>query len=412
MRIFILAALFAISYAQTDENPWTCRNKEQNKFTINDIVGDENILNDCLQPIYTQNFGPSEKAKICDGGQCYFTRCCWDKVESLKDVECADPDAIAATEVHRKQRGCVYRCEESAYGPRGSNEKIWDNEVMIEVTKYEVEGSESIFWSELSWMNVGDKNAVSCATEQSNKVSKCSEDKVESNDLQVDVMEWDCGVCDLDGASALRKACCESCGNMIKEEGLNQKMRYLICKNCPDFDYPTDYSQIIDTMRSYVETAIVDMQAGIIPSTLPEYPPKYFRGHLQYDVETGNHNGTEYHRTATSNETCIAYLRNRIPFENQLSTLRWGGCSDCDEAKEASCCMQCSRSKDDMAGSRKSYLVCHGCDKKELQNGQGYLDDAVNQIVEYYSGMYKSTDTGKSSSLPIFASFILLLSFL
>merc|ERR1712117_613282 len=57
------------------------------------------------------------------------------------------------------------------------------------------------------------------------------------------------------------------------------------------------------------------------------------------------------------------------------------------------------------------YLVCHGCDKEELQNGQGYLDDAVNQIVEYYSGMYKSTDTGKSSSLPIFASFIFFLFF-
>jgi len=406
MKIFIVALLLAIGYAQTDENPWTCRNEEQNKFDIEDInTNDEKLLKKCLQPIYAQNFGPSEAAKICSGGSCWFKGCCWDKVKSTGGVECANPDPnTAANQVHRKQRGCVYECETTAYGSR-SQPKFWHNKVLVDVTKYEylVEQSQSNVEVEIDWIDVGDKNAVQCTLDSSSKVKACSEDSVESNDLQVDVKEWDCGVCDVDGAPALRKACCESCGNMIKEEGLNQEMRYLICKNCPNFPYPTDYSQIIDTMRSYVKTAIVDMQADIIPSILPEYPHKYFRGHLQYDVETAG-NGTGYHLIETGSETCIANLTSRILYENQKTTVHWGGCSTCDASKQASCCRQCSQNN--KAGG---YLVCHGCDKKELQNGQGYLDDAVNQIVEYYSGMYKSTDTGKSSSLPIFASFILLL---
>jgi len=287
--------------------------------------------------------------------------------------------------------------KKTSYGPRDDN-TYFDNKALIHVEKYEVEGSSSRFEAELIWLNVGDKNAVRCEAEQSNNVRMCAEDKVESNDLQVDVLEWDCGVCDLDGASAMRKACCESCGNMIEEEGLNQKMRYLICKNCPDFPYPTDYSQIIDKMKSNVEAAIVDMQAGIKPSILTKYPDLKFRGLLRYDVETADRYNNI--RTETSNETCITELRGRIPYQNQTTTVHWGGCSSCDESKEASCCRQCS-----LNTKEGSYLVCHGCDKKELQNGQGYLDDTINQIVKHYSGMV----TGKSSSLPIFASFILLL---
>jgi len=401
MRVFIIALLAAISYAQTEENPWTCRNTEQNKFSINDLNTQEDVLKECLTPIYEANVGPNEKQRICDGGQCFFEGCCWDKAASTTGLVCANPDAnVAVTDVNINMKGCQFRCERSAYGARGDSEKKWDNEVMLTIERYEVIDGKSESKAKFKWKDVGVTKAdITCRITSTHDITSCSEDSVKSAILQMDVKEWDCGLCDLDGASRLRKACCESCGNLIKTEGLNQDMRYLICKNCPEFPYPTDYSQIADKMRSYVQTAVVNLQGSTVLSTWSEDPAKSFKGLLKYDVVI---NETS---TMTSQETCVANVTNRIPFKEQRINVRWGVCTRCDEENQKSCCEGCSSKAD-----QNSYLVCHGCDKKELQNGRGYLDDAVTQIVNYYSGRVTATaKTGKSSSLPLFITFVLLL---
>jgi len=400
MRLIIVALLVAMSHAQTEENPWTCRNEKQKKFSINNLNTQEEVLKNCLSPIYEADLGPNEKQKICDGGQCYFEGCCWDKAASAPGLVCAQAaENVEVTDVNINMAGCRFRCESTLYGSRAYGEEKWDNEVILTIETYEVIDSNSRTKAKFIWNDVGAAGTlVRCGITSTHAITSCSADRVKFAVLQIDVKEWECGLCDLDGASRLHKACCESCGNMINTEGLNQDMRYLICKNCDDFPYPTDYSEIVDKMRSYVQTSVVNVQGSAVLSTWSEDPAKSFKGLLKYDVIDGT-------STMTSQETCVANITNRIPFKEQKITVRWGACINCDEDEEnqKSCCEECSKKHDST-----SYLVCHGCDKKDLQDGRGYLDDAVTQIVQYYSGRVTAT-AGKSSFLPLSITIVLLL---
>jgi len=416
MKIFIVALLLAIGYAQTvtipeeiEGNPWTCRHTLQKKFHISDFNGDESGLNTCLENIYKRDVPPNKDERVCDKGSCTFKECCWDKFKTIGDVECADPNPNAeVTDVHSRHEGCVFKCEKTQYGPF-IYDKEWKNDVELTVAKYEVKKGKSTFEARMEWKGVGsqkDANGnlittglnVDCDLTTTTDVKSCSKDEVKTNKLQVDVTEWDCGICDEEEFSTMHQACCENCGSMIRNEGWNsdKSPRFVICKNCPqDSPFATKLSDIQDSMRSYVQRTVVDMQvAGLQPQILSK-SPKSFKGYLLFEMFEGSV------RTQTKNNTCNVQLSSLFAEEDQITTVTWGGCETCEDEKKEDCCRECSEAR-----KTDGFLVCHGCKKNQLKNGQGHLDVAVKEIVKHFTGKLRSSSP--SFHLALLTSLIVL----
>lgn len=213
------------------------------------------------------------------------------------------------------------------------------------------------------------------------------------------MMRWDCGNCNSDSFLGIYEQCCKTCNDL---PGWNEKesAKFLLCESCTESPYST-MDDITHVVRSYVEQAIDNMGADIVPETSVSIPSVKFVGSWKTQVVFGK-------QALEANDTCTADLQDYMG-EPYAKEVHWTSCSGCKDDLLEECCSECNKKAKDLNGG---VFVCVGCPEELLDGGVGCKEIVVDQILQEFNANTRKRSGSPSMLQSTILSLILLYHFL